>query len=242
MTSVRKPKSTLQCVDTLYMLYHVNTVTTSQSATKIKRKQQVCKSEHYYTHTHTPLTALCPGLHGWAGTRKVLILLKQETVSGSGISWAVCKYSPCFRQTTMPAPHHSVSYRPDALPATQPTVSKHWRHRTLLQYLHNRSLHHACTHKEWESKNVKKWSTFTIKVTCFWDKMYLLVYATNQLYLKKLKTRTTTVKIKYFNLPSVTSSSIVPLTWDKYHCISPSVPDITAQQWCIVLWVMYNST
>jgi len=26
---------------------------------------------------------------------------------------------------TMPAPHHSVFYRPDALPAAQPTVSKH---------------------------------------------------------------------------------------------------------------------
>jgi len=26
----------------------------------------------------------------------------------------------------MPALHHSVFYRPDALPATQPTVSKHW--------------------------------------------------------------------------------------------------------------------
>ena len=26
-----------------------------------------------------------------------------------------------------PAPHHSVFYRPDALPAAQPTVSKHWR-------------------------------------------------------------------------------------------------------------------
>jgi len=25
----------------------------------------------YYTHTHTHLTALCPGLSGWAGTRKV---------------------------------------------------------------------------------------------------------------------------------------------------------------------------
>ena len=25
-------------------------------------------------------------------------------------------------------PHHSVSYRPDALPAAQPTTSKHWRH------------------------------------------------------------------------------------------------------------------
>ena len=26
-------------------------------------------------------------------------------------------------------PHHSVFYRPDALPAAQPTASKHWRHR-----------------------------------------------------------------------------------------------------------------
>ena len=45
------------------------------------------------THTHTRLMALCPGLPGSACTRKVKpiwILLKQETVSGSGISWAVC--------------------------------------------------------------------------------------------------------------------------------------------------------
>ena len=79
----------------------------------------------------TRLTALCPGLHMWAGTRKVKliwILLKQETVSGSGISWAICKSARCSRQITMPAPHHSVFYRPDALPAAQPTASKHWRH------------------------------------------------------------------------------------------------------------------
>jgi len=30
-------------------------------------------------------------------------------------------------QTTMPTSHHSVFYRPDALPDTQPTASKHWR-------------------------------------------------------------------------------------------------------------------
>jgi len=36
------------------------------------------------------------------------ILLKQETVSGSGISWARCKSAPCSRQTTTPAPHYSV--------------------------------------------------------------------------------------------------------------------------------------
>ena len=84
------------------------------------------------THTHTCLTALCPGLPRWAGTRKVTpiwILLKQETVSGSGISWAICKPAPGSRQITTSAPHYSVFYRPDALPATQPTASKHWRQK-----------------------------------------------------------------------------------------------------------------
>ena len=59
------------------------------------------------THTHTRLTALFPGLPGWAGTRKVKpiwILLKQETVSGNGISWAICKSAPHSTQITMPAP------------------------------------------------------------------------------------------------------------------------------------------
>ena len=31
------------------------------------------------------------------------------------------------RQITTPAPHHSVFYRPDAVPDAQPTASKHWR-------------------------------------------------------------------------------------------------------------------
>jgi len=79
-----------------------------------------------HTQTHTRLMALCPGLPGWAGTRKIKliwILLKQETVSGSGISWAICKSTPLSRQITTSAPHHSVFYRPDALPAAQPTDS-----------------------------------------------------------------------------------------------------------------------
>ena len=94
-----------------------------------KRSLTRCSSSSS-THTHTRLTALCPGLPGWAGTRKVnpvWISLKQETVSGSGISWAICKSASRSRQITTPAPHHSVFYRPDALPAAQPTASKHWR-------------------------------------------------------------------------------------------------------------------
>ena len=48
-------------------------------------------------------------------------------MSGSGISWAICKSAPCSRQTTTPASHHSVFYRPDALPAGQTTASKHYK-------------------------------------------------------------------------------------------------------------------
>jgi len=56
----------------------------------------VCKCSSvliYMYYTHTRLTALCPGLPGSAGNRKVKpiwILLKQETMYGSGISWAIC--------------------------------------------------------------------------------------------------------------------------------------------------------
>ena len=76
---------------------------------KHANKHFLTNNAHTYTHTH--LTAHFPGLPRWASTRKVepiWILLKQETVSGSGISWARCKSAPYSRQITMPAPHRSV--------------------------------------------------------------------------------------------------------------------------------------
>jgi len=54
-----------------------------------------------------------------------LDFLKQETVSGSGISWGICKSATRSRQITMPATQTLSFYRPDALPATQPVASKH---------------------------------------------------------------------------------------------------------------------
>jgi len=54
-----------------------------------------------------------------------LFLLEQDIVSGSGFIWAICKSAPRRRQISMPAPDYSVFYRPDVLPATKPTVSKH---------------------------------------------------------------------------------------------------------------------
>jgi len=80
---------------------------------------------HTHTHTHLSLTALFPGLPRSAGTRKVQqiwILLKQETVSGSGISWDICKSATRSRQITMPAPHHSV-FLQSGCPSSHPTNS-----------------------------------------------------------------------------------------------------------------------
>jgi len=86
---------------------------------------------HQFTpYTHTRLTALYRDYPGTRKVKPIWILLKQETVSGSGNSWAICKSAPRSRQITMPAPHYSVFYRLDALPATQPTASKHWRHNS----------------------------------------------------------------------------------------------------------------
>jgi len=78
-----------------HYLHHVHTICTCNASNN--------------THTHTHLTALCLGLPGSAGTRKVKpiwIVLKQETVSGSSISWAICKSAPSSRQITTPATHH----------------------------------------------------------------------------------------------------------------------------------------
>ena len=55
--------------------------------------------------------------------KPIWILLKQETVSGSGISpWTICKSAPRSRQTATPAPHHSV-FLQDGCPSCRPTNS-----------------------------------------------------------------------------------------------------------------------
>ena len=57
--------------------------------------------------------------------KPIWILLKQETVSSCGISWAICKSAHPSRQITTPAPHHSgrIPFLP---PDQRPTAWKHW--------------------------------------------------------------------------------------------------------------------
>ena len=54
--------------------------------------------------------------------KTIRILLKQEAVTGSGISWAVCKSAPRSRLITRLAPHHSV-FLQAGCPSCHPTNS-----------------------------------------------------------------------------------------------------------------------
>jgi len=92
-----------------------------------------------YTHTHTYncFTALLymsgttrVSRYQKGKTRKVktnLDLLEQD--SEWKWQWHLLGYMQVCTssQTTTPTSHHSIFYRPDALPAAQPTASKHWR-------------------------------------------------------------------------------------------------------------------
>jgi len=82
------------------------------------------------THTHTHLTALCPGLPMWAGTRKVKTNLDFTEAKDSEWQWHQLGHMRVC--TSLQTENHASTpplsfYRPDALPAVQPTASKHWR-------------------------------------------------------------------------------------------------------------------
>jgi len=85
------------------------------------------------THTHTYTRPFDGPLSGttrvsrYQKGKPICILLEQETVSGSGISLAICKSAPRSRQTTTPAPHHSVFTGPGQVVHTRASVvTKHY--------------------------------------------------------------------------------------------------------------------
>ena len=79
---------------------------------------------------HTCLTSFFPGLPRWAGTRKVKHDLDFTEARDSEWQWhqlghmQVCTLLQTDNHTSTPPLSF---YRPDALPAAQPTMSKHWR-------------------------------------------------------------------------------------------------------------------
>ena len=78
---------------------------------------------------HNRFTALFPGPPGWAGaTRELLDFMVQgdwEINRGRHTNHLAGRHS--IRTQQCSPPPSPIFYRPDAFPASQPTVSKHWR-------------------------------------------------------------------------------------------------------------------
>jgi len=97
----------------------------------------------YHTHTHTPHTHTHTNTHTFnspfSRTTRVSRYQKGKTnldfTAARDSEWRwhqLGHMQVCTSlQTDNVTHHHSVFYRPDALPATQPTASKHWRHSAL---------------------------------------------------------------------------------------------------------------
>ena len=77
---------------------------------------------HTQTHTHNRFTALFPGPYGWAGARRELLDFMVQVEINHPAGHHSIRTNQCPRP---PTPH--IFYRPDALPAAQSTLWKHWR-------------------------------------------------------------------------------------------------------------------
>jgi len=74
-----------------------------------------------HTHTHTfngPLSGTTQ-VSQYQKVKPIWILLKQETVSGSGICWAICKSAPSSRQ--IPHQHLTAQFFTGRMPFLPPT-------------------------------------------------------------------------------------------------------------------------
>jgi len=79
-------------------------------------------------HHHNRFTALFPGLPRWTGARRELLdfMVQGKINRGRHTDHPAGRHS--IRTNQCPPPPSPISfYRPDALPAAQTTVSKHWR-------------------------------------------------------------------------------------------------------------------
>jgi len=105
-------------------LMYTTTLTTALHTTHAgKMGRKIAKDE---THTH-PFNGPFSGttrVSRYQKRKPIWILLKQEIVSGSDISWAICKSAPRSRQIAMPVPHHS-SFFTGGMPFRLPNQQCH---------------------------------------------------------------------------------------------------------------------
>jgi len=108
-------------LQTLRLNCNITDVTTKKLQLQLQQQQQLLLHSFNGLFSRTTWVS-------WHQKGKPFWILLEWGWQGGSISWTICKsYAHCSRQIITPVSHHLVFYRLDiALPATQPTVSKHW--------------------------------------------------------------------------------------------------------------------
>ena len=130
----------------------------------------IASSNACYKYTSSLLTTLHTFNVPFSGTTTVsqyqkgkinVDFTEARTVSGSGISLAVCKSAPCPRQITMPAPHHSVftGRMPFLLPNQQRQSTEGIKHSKFTRHQNSFMAKHSTTLFYHSLVNVKKLTT-----------------------------------------------------------------------------------
>ena len=113
------------------LVIHVNFSGKTSVQRNIIYKQCIHKQRtHANHHHHNRFTVLFPGPPGWASARRELLdFMVQGKINRGRHTDHLAERRFIRTNQCPPPPSHHIFYRPDALPAAQPTVSKHWKAR-----------------------------------------------------------------------------------------------------------------
>ena len=137
------------------------------------------------THTH-PFNGPMSGTTRVSRYRKVKpiwILLEQETVNGSGISWAICKSAPRSRQITMPTPHHS-GFLQAGCPSCRPTNSVKALKATVPPLTNNRNMALRKANKCSQFKHIFRWKLLQSCDITGWASNQTTIFFTDSSWMK----------------------------------------------------------
>ena len=88
----------------------------------VEKWQTVSWVTHTHTHTFNGPLSGTTRVSRYQKGKTIWILLKQETVSGSGISWAICKSAPRSRQ--IPCQHPTAQFFTGRMPFLPPNQQR----------------------------------------------------------------------------------------------------------------------
>jgi len=117
--------------DFLIKSYICTSLWVIQMTSKQTNNQSNKQTSNHTTPHHNRFTAIFPGPSGWAGARRELLDFMVQGKINRGRHTDHPAGCHSIQTNPCPPPPSPIFYRPDALPAAQPTVSKHSRKKTL---------------------------------------------------------------------------------------------------------------